>query len=204
MGLLSSTVSMTRYKVEGRLEEPILETVAKCLKQNTISEIDDDISEKGVGWTSFEHPFKPTFEGSSFNIGAYMVFSLRVDKRTVPSKIIKKHCAIETAKRLAESGRQYLSQDEKNVITESVTSALALRIPATPNIYDLIWSYEESYLWFLSNLKSANDELETLFLKAFGLILIRLFPYTIADLAIGLSDTERDLLINLSPTNFTE
>jgi recombination associated protein RdgC len=204
MGLLSSTVSITRYKVEGKLEEPVLETIANCLKHNAIPEIDDDISEKTVGWTSFDHPFRPNFEGSSFVIGSYLVFSLRIDKKTIPSKIIKKHVAIEMAKRLAETGRHYLSRDEKSAIKEHVVNVLSLRIPATPNIYDLIWNYEDSSLWFFSNLKSANEELETLFSRSFRLPLIRLFPYTTAALVVDLSDEERDILVKLSRTNFTE
>jgi hypothetical protein len=55
-------------------------------------------------------------------------------------------------------------------------------------------------LWFLSTVKSANEELETLFFKSFQIPIIRLFPYTTADLAMGLSDTERDILPGLSAT----
>jgi len=204
MGLLSSTVSVTRYRVEGQLEKPVLETMAKCLKKNAIPNVDDDISDKTVGWTSFDKPFDPDFEGSSFLIGAYFVFSLRIDKKTVPSSLIKKHCAMETARRLAATGRKYLSRDEKRVIKEHVISVLTLRIPATPNVYDLIWNYEESSLWFFSTLKSANEELETSFFRSFQLPLIRLFPYTTADLVMGLSDTQRDILVGLSATAFTE
>ena len=204
MGLLSSAVSITRYRVEGKLEGPVLETMAKCLKKNVIPEVDDDISDKTVGWTSFDKPFNPDFDGSSFVIGAYFVFSLRIDKKSIPSSVIKKHCDMEAARRLAETGRQYLSRDERRVIKEHVISALTLRIPATPNVYDLIWDYEESTLWFFSTLKSANEELETLFFKSFQLPLIRLFPFTAADLVMGLSDTQRDILVKLSATDFTE
>ena len=204
MGLLSSAVSITRYRVEGKLEGPVLETMAKCLKKNVIPEADDDISDKTMGWTSFDKPFNPNFEGSSFVIGTYFVFSLRIDKKIVPSSVIKKHCEMEAARRLAETGRQYLSRDERRMIKEHVISALTLRIPATPNVYDLIWNYEESTLWFFSTLKSANEELETLFFKSFQLPLIRLFPYTAADIAMGLSDTQRDIIVKLSATDFTE
>jgi len=204
MGLLSSAVSITRYRVEGKLEGPLLETMAKRLKKNVIPEVDDDISDKTVGWTSFDKPFNPNFEGSSFVIGTYFVFSLRIDKKIVPSSVIKKHCDMEAARRLAETGRQYLSRDERRMIKEHVISALTLRIPATPNVYDLIWNYEESSLWFFSTLKSANEELETLFFKSFQLPLFRLFPYTAADLVMGLSDTQRDILVKLSATDFTE
>ena len=204
MGLLSSAVSITRYRVEGELEGPVLETMAKCLKKNVIPEVDDDISDKTVGWTLFDKPFNPDFDGSSFVIGTYFVFSLRIDKKIVPSSVIKKHCDMEAARRLAETGRQYLSRDERRMIKEHIISALTLRIPATPNVYDLIWNYEESTLWFFSTLKSANEELETLFFKSFQFPLIRLFPFTAADLVMGLSDTQRDILVKLSATDFTE
>lgn len=202
MGLLSSTVSITRYRVEGKLEKPVLETIAKCLKKNVIR--DDDASDRIVGWTSFDRPFNPDFEGSSFLIGTYFVFSLRIDKKTVPRSLIKKECALETARRLAATGRKYLSRDEKRMVKEHVTSALTLRIPATPNVHDLIWNHEESFLWFFSTLKSANEELETLFFRSFHLPVIRLFPYTTADLVMGLSGAQRDILLKLSATAFAE
>jgi DNA recombination-dependent growth factor C len=203
MGLLSRAVSITRYRVEGKLKKPILETVARCLKEHAISEI-EGVSDKIVGWTSFDRPFEPDFNGSSYVMGTFFVFSLRIDKRTIPAKLLQKHCAIETAKRLDESGRPYVSREEKNMIRDHVRNVLTLRIPATPHVHDLIWSYEDASLWFFTTEKAANEELETLFLKSFGLSLIRLFPYTIADLAMDLSSQQRDILLKLDATSFLE
>jgi len=200
MGLLSSTVSITRYRVEGKLRKPVLETMAECLKEHTIREIEDDVSSKAVGWTSFDKPFNPDFEGSSFVIGTHFVFALRVDKKSIPSSVVKKHCAMETARRLVQTKRPHLSRNEKRMVKEHVINVLSRRIPATPNVYDLIWNYEDSSLWFFSTLKSANEELETLFFKSFQIPIIRLFPYTTADLAMGLSDAKRDILVRLSAT----
>jgi hypothetical protein len=202
MNLLSASISITRYKVEGRLKTPVLETVAAGLKKNAVSEIDGQSLEKAVGWTSFEKPYQPDFSGSTYTYGSYLVFGLRIDKKTIPSKMVKKHFMIESARRLAESGRQYLSRNEKQTIKDHVIDRLNLKIPATPNVYDIIWNYEDSVLWFFSNLKAANEELETLFLRSFDLTLIRVIPYTAALLASGLTDTEKDILLKLSPTNF--
>ena len=204
MGLLSASNSITRYTVDGRLKKPVLETVAAGLKKNVISEIDDNASEKAVGWTSFDKPYQPDFGGSNYVYGAYLVFALRIDKKTIPSKVIKKHFMIESARRLADSGRQYLSRNEKQTIKDLVIDRLNLKIPATPNVYDIVWNYEDSVLWFFSNLKAANEELETLFLRSFDLSLIRVIPYTAAHLDSGLTNTEKDLLLKLSPTNFAE
>lgn len=203
MSFLSSSISITRYIVEGRLKTPVLETVAAGLKENAISEIDDQSSEKAVGWTSFKKPYQPDFSGSDFVYGNYLVFSLRIDKKSISSKVIKKHFMIESARRLADSGRPYLSRSEKQTIKDNVIERLNLKLPATPNVYDLIWNYEGSVLWFFSNLKASNEELETLFSRSFDLRLIRIFPYTAAYLAADLKPAEKDILFNISPTAFT-
>jgi hypothetical protein len=202
MGILSASVSVTRYQVQGKIKAPVTENITIGLKDNTIDEIDNQISDKAVGWTSFEKPFQPNFEGSSFVFGSYFVFSLRIDKKNITPKVLKKQYTIEAAKRMAESGRDYLSKAEKKLVKDHVISGLCLRIPATPNVYDLIWNHEEASVWFFSNLKAANEELETLFSKSFGLSLIRMFPYTAAELTSGLSDAQRDELQKISLTQF--
>jgi len=132
------------------------------------------------------------------------VFALRIDKKSIPPKLIQKHYALYVAKRLADTGRHYLSGNEKKSIKDHVVNTLVHRIPATPNVYDLVWEYDTSSLWFFSNLKAANEALETLFIKSFNLHLIRLFPYTTADLVAGLSDQERDLLRKLEKSRSEE
>jgi len=204
MSLLSASVSITRYKIEGKLKTPITETVAAALKKNAISEIEDQSAETMSGWTSFEKPYQPDFSGSNFVYATYLVFALRIDKKTIPSKLIQKHFMIESARRLDESGRQYLSRNEKQIIKDRVIEALYLKVPAIPHVYDIIWNYEASALWFFSNLKAANEELETLFLRSFGLTPIRMFPYTAAQFGSGLSDTEKDILLKLAPTRFKD
>ena len=204
MGILSSSVSITQYCVEGKISEPILETVATGLKKHSIEEIDNESSDKSIGWTCFNNPFSTDFNQTPFLIGTYFVFSMRIDKKTIPSKIIKKYYSLEMKKRLEKNGREFLSKTEKKEIKDHVLHVLNLRIPATPNIYDLIWNYESRTLCFFSNLKGANEELETLFNRSFKLKLIRLFPYSMATLTSPLSNVEKDAVSQFTPTRFTE
>jgi len=202
MGLRSSTVSLTRYKVNGKFEGSVSESVLKGLQAFRIADIDDDDTDKSVGWTSWETPYQPDFSGSSFMLGTYMVFSMRIDKKTLPPKTVNKHYTLAMEKRLSEDGRAFLSGNEKKQLRESIVQLLNKRIPATPNVYDIVWDYEDERLWFFSNLKAANEELESLFLKSFHFSLIRIFPYTGAFLLSDLSDREKDTLTSLTPTIF--
>ena len=202
MSILSSSVSITRYKVHGKIAPPLIENIANGLTKNKIIEIDNQPADQSVGWTSFDKPFQPDFDGSKFVYANYFVFSLRIDKKTIAAKVLKKHYTIEAARRMAESGRDYLSTNEKKMVKEHVINGLSLRIPPTPNVYDLVWNYEEASLWFFSNLKASNEELENIFSKSFNLSLIRLFPYTAAELSSDLSDSQLDMLQKISPTQF--
>jgi hypothetical protein len=178
--------------------------VADGLSRNTIADIDQQVIDKAAGWTSFDKPFQPDFSGSSFVCGNYFVFSLRIDKKNIAAKVLKKYYVIEAARRMSQSGRDYLSKIEKRAVKESVRNALYLKVPATPHIYDVVWNYEEASLWFFTNLKAANEELETLFSRSFHLSIIRIFPYTAADISSNLSDSQRDELLKISPTAFVK
>jgi len=204
MSLLSSSVSVTRYRVDGKIDGPVLDTVRSALVNSTIREIDNEPDAKSVGWTSFESPFNPDFASENFVIAENMVFSLRIDKKSIPAKIVNKQFKAAVKKRLAETGRERLSRNEKAEIKDDVLHRLYVRMPATPNVYDLVWKYEPGLLFFFSNQKEANEELETLFSKSFKLTLIRLFPYTTAEFVCGLSGPERDALTKLSSSQFYE
>lgn len=200
MSLLSNALSITRYRVNGRLDGPVTEGVYLGLKKNMLPDIDDVDAAHAAGWTSFQDPFTPSFEGASFVYGNYFVFSLRIDKKMIPSKLVQKHMAIEIAKKCRASGREFLSKNEKKMIRENVISLLGLRIPATPNIYNVLWNYEAALVWFFTHLKSPNEDLETLFKTSFGLALTRIFPFTFAESAASMSGFDLDQLTTLSPT----
>jgi len=203
MGLLSKTVSLTRYRVEGKIEDNIIESIRKGLSKNAISNAENEVSEQVSGWTSLEYPYRPDFDNSSFIVGNFFIFSMRIDKKKIPLKVVQKYMAIEIDKRLTESGREFLTKNEKKRIKDQVLNTLMLKIPSTPHIYDVLWNYEEKYLWFFTTQKAANEEFENLFNRSFHLPLIRLFPYTTADLQCGLSDSQKDVLNKQTPSVFT-
>ncbi len=202
MQLLSSTLSLTRYRVNGELAEPAMDTIREGLKNHVIREIDNDPASKSVGWTTSDKPFTPDFEADSFVFGTSFVFSLRIDKKSIPAKIVNKHYQTAMRKRLAGTDREHLSKNEKREIKDDVLHRLYVQIPATPSMYDLVWHMETGDLWFLSNRKEANEELETLFSKSFKLNIVRIFPYTAAQLLSGLAGEKIDALHKAYPAAF--
>ncbi len=204
MGLLTNSASITQYRVEGKMTEPLLKNLHKGLQQHCIQDIDNESIEKSVGWTPIDHPYEPDFSQTPFVIGEYVFFSLRMDKKTIPTKIFKKMLHKEMARQLKNNQREFLSKTEKQELRDRVIHQLLIRIPANPNIYDVLWHYEKGEVNFFSTLKAANEAIETLFIKSFNLTLIRLFPYTLAEWGCRLSDEQKDILLSLSPMGFVE
>ncbi len=202
MGLLSSNSSITRYQVLGQLTEPLMDTLNRFLTQNAIVDIDDEDMDQSAGWTSFEDPFTPDFTGSTFMMGSQFVFSFRMDKKAIPSKVVNKRYRRQIAQRMKDSGKEFLSRNEKKQIKEDVVRGLSLQIPATPNVYDILWNYEKYSLWFFSTQKTANEAFEIFFTKSFKLNLVRCFPYTAA--LESLTDLDKDMLNRLTPSHFME
>lgn len=197
MGLLSTTTSLTRYRVEGHLEEPIIDGVYSGLKEHCIADIDENPSDQAAGWVTFQNPFQRSFDNANIVMGTDFVFALRIDKKSIPAKMVQKHIAIESESRMKVTGRDFLSPDEKLAIKDHVLNRLHLKMPSTPSVYDVVWQYEKKEVWFFSNLKGANEELETLFIKSFGLSLTRCIPYTMAALDKHMTSDQLDALSRL-------
>lgn len=202
MGLISSTHSMSRYHIEGEFDGSTMEAVREGLVQNAITEIESEYDDITAGWTPFESPYKPDFEKYSFIFGTYFLFSLRIDKKSIPAKVVQKHMALEIEKKKEESGRDFLSKNEKAEIKEMVLDILMHKIPSVPSIYDILWSYEEKTLILFSTQKAANELFETLFLTSFNHKPIRIFPYTMVEKLGKLTDTQKDRFLTLTPLKY--
>ncbi|MDD9302472.1 MAG: recombination-associated protein RdgC [Desulfobacter sp.] len=202
MGLISSTHSMSRYCIDGSFDGSIMEEVREGLIQNAIPKIESEYDEISAGWTPFESPYNPDFEKFSFIFGTYFLFSLRIDKKSVPAKVVQKHMALEIEKKKQESGREFISKNEKSEIKEMVIDILMHKIPSVPNIYDVLWSYEEKTLILFTTQKAANELFETLFLKSFNHKPIRIFPYTMVEKLGSFSNDQKDRIMTLSPLKY--
>jgi len=203
MGLISSTHSVARYHIDGKIEGSINEKVREGLIKYSIPKIENEYDEISAGWTPLESPYNPDFERFSFLFGTYFVFSLRVDKKSIPSKLIQKYIALEIEKKKEKSGRDFISKNEKSELKEHVTDILMHKIPAVPSLYDVLWDYEEKNLYLYTTQKAANEFFETIFLKSFKLKPVRLFPYTLMETKSSFQSFQKDKFLTLTPLKYS-
>ncbi|OGR27928.1 MAG: exonuclease [Desulfobacterales bacterium RIFOXYA12_FULL_46_15] len=203
MGLISSTHSISRYYIDGKFEGSAAEEVRNNLIAYSIPKLESEYDEISAGWTPFESPYNPDFDKFSIQFGTYFLFSLRVDKKSIPIRLIQKYMAIEIEKKIEKSGRNFISKNEKTEIKEMVIDLLMHKIPAVPSIYEILWNYEEQNLYLFTTQKAANELFETLFFKSFKLKAVRLFPYTLVETKSGFSNSHKDRILSLTPLKYT-
>ncbi len=203
MGLISSTHAISRYHIDGEFEGAVLEEMRNGLIKHAIPKIESEYDEISAGWAPVESPYNPDFERYPFQFGTYFLFSLRIDKKSIPAKLIQKHMAIEIEKKKEKSGRDFISKNEKSEIKDMVTDILMHKVPSIPNIYDVLWDYEKHNLYLYTTQKAANEFFETIFLKSFSLKPVRLFPYTIVETKSKFNDTQKDRVLTFSPVKYS-
>ena len=64
MSLLSSAISITRYRVNGKLDDPISDAVYSGLRKNMLPDIEDIESAQSACWKSFQDQINPILEGT--------------------------------------------------------------------------------------------------------------------------------------------
>lgn len=186
MGILSGSVTTTRYKIDGELSG---EAILEGIKKFRFADLDDHETEYSSGWTSAEKNFIPDFD-KIFNVSGYLVFSLRIDKKNIPANVVKKNVVLESDRRLKGSGKDFLTKAEKKEIKEQVAAMIAHKMPLSPEIHDVLVDLNEGTVSIFTGSQSVCDEFETLFSKSFRTRLIRLFPFTMAVHRTGAPDDQ--------------
>jgi len=204
MSILSSSSSFLKYKIKEDLQANSstlsIDQIRTSLKKNRFPDIiNSETSEMTAGWTTLESPFDPDFETDPLTYGKYIIFSLRMDKKVIPKKIVEKELAIETKKILKEGQRDFISKKEKSTIKEDIILKLSLIIPSTPDIYNVVWIPETGEILFFSLSKAVNEVFENLFRTSFSKPVIRIFPYTKIFFSKNVKDADKDKFYNIKP-----
>lgn len=202
MGVLSASTCLSRYEVIGEYpEEGFWEWFNERLMKYAFREIEEEPIEQSIGWVSIENGYDSEFAYQSYNKGEYAIFSMRIDKRTIPSALLKKYVELAFCKRLKESNRNYLVAAEKRDIKAAVNGMLLCKMLPVPSIYDVCWRMSDNLVWLTSLSSRVQDNMVELFKRSFDLQLRPLIPYVLATRILN-NDMAVQELSDLVPTVF--
>jgi DNA recombination-dependent growth factor C len=200
MGLLTTSSTFARYRVEGTLPDNFMDFADSQLRRFAFRDIDDTYDEFSVGWVSILNMFDAEFQYASFSAGDYICLTMRVDERKVAPKILKKFCLKEEERIKKDRQIPKLNRHQKLEIKENMKLMLMKRAVPVPATYDLVWSLADNSLLFFTTNQKAQALLEDFFKETFGMLLMLQVPYNIAESL--LNPEEKQQLAHLAPAIF--
>jgi recombination associated protein RdgC len=176
MGLLKGNFSFAQFHVDGQLPKSFLDFVNSRIKANSFRETPKSTEEKRLGWVSLTDVLDADFVSANYALGDYLIFSLRIDRKLIPPKLMKLKLMEEEKRFLAESGKNRVNKQMAAGIKEKVTLELMTRLDPVPSFYDICWAVGQNKIYFSSLADKVADDFADLFKKTFSLALRRFGP----------------------------
>lgn len=199
MSFKSSTQTLRRYQVEGSVPENFPDNVEEKIEKFTFQEIEEgNPRELSLGWVSADNPFTGLLTQESYHKDGYIVMSLRVDKKTIPSRTLKSFIIKEEEKRLKGLNKERLSFGEKKDIKDAVTVKLLQKALPASSTYDFVWNLNTSSVLFFASGENINTMFIELFEETFEVQLMKTSPFGVA----VNNGIEEQRITSLEETNF--
>jgi len=183
LGILSSSVSLTRYRIVENVPDELVSEVPQRLKSNAFREIDQTSDERSFGWVCFDDLLDNQWHTASPHKGHYLAFALRLDTRRIPPAVMKKYLrlALEEARREQESrGRKIVTRDHKAEIKDRVKQTLMGKTLPVPAVFDVVWDVSSHLVYLGSVSPKVRQLFEDQFIQSFDLSLEPQTPYFLA------------------------
>ncbi len=180
MSLMASSIPLTVYRADSTFMDAL--TFDK-LKQFAFRSIDSVPEKKGWGFTNFDDMFDVEWTKSVPEKGRYFAFGVRIDNRSIPSSIVKKHYAeleAEELERIKAGGKKFLSRERKKDLLTLCKVRLLSRIEPRPAMCGVAVDTATGLVYVGSVSKTVLELLESYLKTAFSSVPERISPDTLS------------------------
>ncbi len=199
MGLLNGAMTVRRFRVVGDLPAGWRETYRDRLNEFAFREPTQAAGkEEYEGWVQVHNLLDTSFDDHNrWLYNNYAVFSLRVDKKSLPAKLFKATVEKECEKWCQEHNAERCPASKKKEIKELLEAKWLARTLPRVGLTELVWNMNDGYVLIDSLSDSAADRIRKRFYRTFGLELQPWSPLDTlsgGDLRERLLATEPDLV----------
>jgi recombination associated protein RdgC len=177
VGLLKGAVTFSRFLIVGETPSNFTEFIHQRIRQYAFQDLPGKNDEKIMGWTGVENVLDTDFRHASYVWGDYLLFSLRIDRRTVPPSLLKIRALEAERQYLRETGRKKCDKIAREQIREGLRQDLLRQIQPTPSFYEVCWSVSSGRLLFTCLSEKVMQDFQDLFKVAFDLAAVPLVPW---------------------------
>lgn len=181
MGILSNTVSICQFRVEGTpAGADLVDWAGECLAANAFRSIEKGSEELSIGWVELGDQRRADFaHPQAYARDHYLTFALRRDQRRLPAALLKAHLAHAEEEFLAANPSfQKVPKTRREELKEAVRGALLARTLPVPTVWDAVWDTRRNLVTFAALSPKVTELFESFFKQTFdGLRLVALHPF---------------------------
>ena len=176
MGLRKGTLTFSRYRLIGAQQDHFLDFFNERIRRNAFQSRLANSGREGC-WLDcpLDDPLDTEFQFAAYAQGRYLLFCLRVDRKSVPPALLRLRITEAERKKLTETGQKKLYREQREAIREAVRLDLIGKTLPAPAFFEICWSFTEKRLIFCALSDKIFEEFQELFRESFQLTLS---PYT--------------------------
>jgi len=169
MPLLSGAMSTRRYRVVADFQaagfrDALLERLSEEAFREPLSAAKGG---ENYGWVCLENLCDTDFSTNKVLFNQYACFSLRIDNKRLPGKLVKALLDLKIRAWLKETGRERAPGPIKKEMLEQIELELFPRQLPAVAVHDICWDLTSKVIWIFSTSNKVNELFRTLFAKTF-------------------------------------
>ena len=190
MGILSGALTARRYRISGRIPDGFRDIFADALRTYGFRERSGPVSgEEQVGWVEIGNLLDTGFEDlNRWLYDRYALFSLRVDKKVVPTKLFRAHLDKRVQAWCQEHQRQRCPAAARAELKELLEFEMLQKTLPRVSVYEVCWNVVDGWLLFHNLSERANERFIKIFFETFGLHPQPMVPLDLVGGDAGLAD----------------
>ncbi|MCB9758996.1 MAG: recombination-associated protein RdgC [Alphaproteobacteria bacterium] len=178
MGILKGPMTARRYIALGEVPDGFRERYVEALNANAFREPFSKTSkEETVGWVSSHNLLDTDFTDLNMWLyNQYALFSLRVDKKSLPANLFRATLEQRGRQWCEEHGQERLPRSVKNELKDNLEFEWLQRTLPRVQVTEVVWNVVEGTVLYHSLSQASNDRFRKLFHRTFGLALEAVNP----------------------------
>lgn len=169
MGLKKGAFSFSRFGVSSPLPVNFADLFDEKIKAFTFRDFFPVNEEKALGWTGLQDILDTEFAYATHTLGDYRVFSLRIDRKNIPSALLRLRFLEAERGMLAERETKKLYKEEKEALREGLRQDLLKQTSPIPSLLDVCWSLTKGMVYFSSHAEKVLQDFQDFFRETFEL-----------------------------------
>ncbi len=165
--------SCRRFQVVGEVPEDFRDKYLSALNENAFKEALSPLhKEKRSGWCIYQRPLLTDFADLNLWLyNNYAVFSLRIDQKKVPPKLLRARLDEKIREWCSQNNRERAPAAVKTELKEALEAEMLQKTLPSMRTIDILWNVAGNYVVLGNKSDNTADLFRKLFHRTFGLTL---------------------------------